>query len=198
MTAEEVAAFERDIAERYNRGEIRSPIHLDGGNEHQLVEVFKTIDRRDWVCGTWRMHGKCLLHGVPPERLRADIIAGKSITLCYPEYKIVSSAIVGGILPIAMGIAWWIKRTGGKERVHCFLGDMAATTGLAHESFKYATAFDLPVRWIIEDNGKSVGTDTAEAWNGSHHIYNCTTGRTTYYKYVLTYPHSGAGKRIEF
>ena len=87
-------------------------------------------------------------------------MAGRSISLCFPEYRILSSAIVGGVVSIAAGIALGIKRSGEKARVYCFMGEMTAETGIAHESVKYCRNHQLPVTWIIEDNGKSVCTNT--------------------------------------
>lgn len=201
MTAEELIAFEADIAGRFNRGEIRAPIHLHGGCEAQLIKVFETIDRADWICSNWRSHYHALLHGIPPDLVRAEIMAGRSMTLCFPAYRMLSSAIVGGILPIALGIAWEIKRQGGTNRVHCFMGETTSETGIAHECIKYALNFDLPIRWICEDNGKSVMSPTREIWNMPTLTQESEFTRdlkTEYVRYDLGWPHSGAGKRINF
>ncbi len=201
MTPADLVAFEQEIAALYDSGQIRAPVHLDGGNEADLISVFETIDRQDWVLGSWRMHGKCLLHGVPPEMLKAEILAGRSISLSFPKHRILSSAIVGGILPIALGIAWALKRGGERNRVHCFLGDMTAETGIFCECFKYAESFKLPIRFIIEDNGMSVMTDTREAWGrGSGRMVFETFDHPmiTRYRYDLTWPHAGAGTRVQF
>src|SRR6185437_16186857 len=99
---------------------IQEPVHLDGGNEEQLIELFDKINERDWVFGAWRQHYHCLLKGVPPAVLKAEILAGRSIALCFPEQRIFSSAIVAGICPIALGVALAIKRDGGDEHVWCF------------------------------------------------------------------------------
>src|SRR5882672_2555148 len=113
MNAYDLIAFEDSIAEAFNRGEIRAPVHLTSGNEEQLIEYFsKHVGPDDWICTTWRSHYHCLLKGVPPDELRAAIMAGRSISLCFPEHRIVSSAIAGGILPIALGIAMGSKRIG--------------------------------------------------------------------------------------
>ena len=78
---------------------------------------------------------------------------------------------------------------------------MASETGLFHECVKYAERHDLPVKWVVEDNGKSVCTDTREAWGTSglecESEFVCPLS-TTYYRYTLPWPHSGAGKRINF
>ena len=94
-----------------------------------------------------------------------EILSGKSISLCFPSYRIYSSAIVGGVLPISVGTALSIKMNKGKEQVHCFLGDMTSETGIAHECIKYSRNHNLPIRFIIEDNKKSVVTNTREVWN---------------------------------
>lgn len=195
MSAEELIAFEAQVAEHFNAGRIRAPIHLSGGCEEQTIEVFKNIRAEDWVCTNWRSHYHCLLKGVPRERLMADILAGKSITLCYPDFKIFSSAIVGGNLPIALGIALAIKRRGGSERVHVFCGDMTSRTGAYRECLTYAASHDLPIRFIIEDNKLSVCTPTFDVW-GATEIW--VRGMVEHYEYKPQFPHSGAGRRIEF
>ncbi len=105
MTAEELIQFENDIAQLFNEAKIRAPVHLYSGNEAEIIEIFREVRPEDWVCCSWRSHYQCLLKGVPPEKVKAEILAGRSISLCFPEYQVVSSAIVGGIRPIAVGIA---------------------------------------------------------------------------------------------
>ena len=104
MTKEELIAFEEKIADHFNNARIRAPIHLHYGNEKEMIKIFEDIRSRDWVFCSWRSHYQCLLKGVPPEQLEKDILEGKSISLCYPEYNIYSSAIVGGNIPIAVEI----------------------------------------------------------------------------------------------
>jgi TPP-dependent pyruvate/acetoin dehydrogenase alpha subunit len=195
LTKDELIAFERDIAEEFNAGHIRAPVHLDGGNEDALIRVFSEIGRDDWVCCSWRSHYKALLHGVPPFKVKAEIMVGRSIALCFPEHRFFSSAIVGGALPIGLGIAMAIKRAGGTEKVYCFVGDMTARGGMYHECTQYAERQDLPIFFVEEDNGLSVCTDTRAVW-GSH--ADKYVPRHNYFSYTLPWPHSGAGKRVEF
>ena len=199
LTVEELIAFESDIAAEFNQSKIRAPVHLYSGNEEAMIDIFKRIHRQDWVLCSWRSHYQCLLKGVPTDVLKAEIMAGRSISLCFPEYRILSSAIVTGVLPIAAGIALSIKRSGGSNRVFCFMGEMTSETGVAHECIKYCRNHDLPVHWVIEDNGKSVCTDTREVWNAPTLTYeNAQDPGITYYKYQTHYPHAGAGKRVQF
>ncbi len=195
MTKEELIAFEAEVAAAFNAGKICAPIHLHGGNEDQLIEIFQDIADEDWICTNWRSHYHCLLKGVPPDELMAKILAGSSITLNFPEYGIVSSAIVGGSLSIGLGIALGIKLDGGKEFVHCFLGDMTACGGSYHHVVQFSLGHALPMRFIIEDNGLSVCTPTRETWGITSAWALPNIHR---YSYTLPWPHSGAGVRVQF
>jgi pyruvate dehydrogenase E1 component alpha subunit len=201
MNASELIAFEDDIAECFANKQILAPIHLDNGNEEQIIKIFQEyqISADDWVCGTWRMHYKCLLKGVPPERLKQDILDRKSINLNYPEYNIVSSAIVGGIYPIALGIALGIKIKNSPARVFCWSGDMGSETGSFYESVKYATNFKLPIYFVIEDNDKSVCTPTRETWGNTELLFEQgVTSNIIYYRYESKWPHAGGKSRVNF
>lgn len=199
IDVEDLIAFEEEIAGEFNQGKIRAPVHLYDGNEREMIKVFENVAEKDWVLCSWRSHYQCLLKGVPREILKREIMEGKSISLCFPEYRILSSAIVTGVLPIAVGIAWSIKRRCGDERVHCFLGEMTSETGTAHECIKYSRRHQLPIRWIIEDNGKSVCTDTRATWNADLLTYESEKSEdVVYYKYTSRYPHAGAGVRVQF
>lgn len=198
LTKEQLINFETDIAETFNNALIKAPVHLYDGNESQMIDIFKKIEDSDWVFCTWRSHYQCLLKGVPYEKVKKDILDGKSITLCYSDYKIYSSAIVGGSIPIATGMALDIKRKGGTNKVWCFVGDMASETGTFFENWKYSVNNDLPITFIIEDNGKSVCTDTLKTWNTEKLFFSDEQRKVIYYKYETKYPHAGAGKRIQF
>lgn len=199
MTKEELILFEEKMAEHFNNARIRAPIHLYYGNENELIKVFKNIRSKDWVFCSWRSHYQCLLKGVPPEQLEKDIIEGKSISLCYPEYNIYSSAIVGGNIPIAVGTAMAIQRKKIDTYVYCFVGDMTAESGIFMENLKYSMYHELPIKFIIEDNGKSVCTDTAKTWGLDESTYtNVDSDYVYYYQYETKYPHAGAGMRVQF
>jgi len=198
ITEEDLINFETDIADCFNNAMIKSPVHLYSGNEKNMINIFKNIKSVDWVFCTWRSHYQCLLKGVPPEEIKQDILDGKSISLCYPEYKIYSSAIVTGNIPIATGTALDIKRKGGDEHVWCFIGDMASETGSFFENWKYAVNRDLPITYIIENNGKSVCTNTKKTWGCDKLYFSGESRKIIYYEYETKYPHAGAGKRIQF
>lgn len=194
---EQLIAFEAEIAEIYNRGTIKAPVHLSGGNEDDLIRIFADVADEDLIFTTWRSHYHCLLKGVPPDVLKAAILAGHSITLNFgPPYNVLSSAIVGGVIPIALGAAWALKQRGSSVQAWCFVGDMAAMAGPFAEAIHYADNFQLPLRFIVEDNGKSVGTPTREAWVGVEEEAYIPT--YDHYEYKLSWPHAGAGKWVSF
>jgi pyruvate dehydrogenase E1 component alpha subunit len=199
MNKEELIAFEDEVASCFNSGKIRAPVHLYSGNEAQIIHACQDIRAQDWVFCSWRSHYQCLLKGVPKSELMAEILAGHSISLCFPEYRIYSSAIVGGVVPIAVGTAMAIKQKKEDSRVYCFMGEMTAETGIAHESIKYSRNHQLPIHFVVEDNSKSVCTDTRQAWNQPVLSFeNSNDEYVSYYKYETKYPHAGAGVRVQF
>ena len=194
MTADDLIAFEKDIEAEFAAGNIAAPVHLAGGNEAWLINYFTyKVGPEDWILGQWRSHYHCLLKGVPPSEVKQAIVSGRSIALCFPAHRILCSAIVGGICPIATGLGYAIKQKRGTERVHCFVGDMTATTGVYHEAVKYCTGHHLPVTFIIEDNGKSVCTDTQAAWGRPKSVPD-----EVRYWYGLKWPHVGIGRFVQF
>lgn len=192
---EDLIAFEDDIISHWENGEIRGPIHLSNGNEEQLIKIFSKIGVGDWVFSTWRSHYHALLHGVEPEKLKQKILDGKSITIIDKESNFYSSAIVTGILPIALGVAKGLKKRGSDEKVWCFIGDMTFETGIFYEVHKYARNFDLPLYFVVEDNEVSTNTPTGATWN---EIQREIPDDVIYYKYKSKYPHYGTGKWVVF
>ena len=195
MTKDDLLAFESSVAESFNQGKITYPIHLDNGNEDALIDIFKDVKPQDWVFVSWRGHYKALLKGVPPDELRAAIHRGESMALRFDQYRVYGGAIVGGMVPIALGTAMAIKRSGADEHVWLFIGDMAAESGIVYETLKYAHNFQLPISFVIEDNEVSVCTNTREAWGLDTPTYEVDVRR---FKYQSKFPHAGSGKRIQF
>lgn len=202
MRKEDLIQFEEEIKDLYLDKKVHSPIHLCKGNEEKLISVFSNIKSNDWVCSTHRSHYHALLKGIPIDWLKAEILANHSISLNNAKYKFITSAIVGGIVPIAMGIAWAIKRRNfaehnfvNGEKVWVFVGDMAAETGGFWECVKYSFWHQLPITFIIEDNGLSVNTPTQKVWGGWG---NSFPNNVRWYSYKRGYPHHGAGTWINF
>lgn len=207
-TVDDLVKFEEKIAARFNNAEIRSPIHLQDRLQIEYIHsIFKKIYKDDWIIGAWRFHSQCLLKGVPEEEVLNAIFNGHSISLCFPEYKVFTSAIVGGCMPIAVGLALAEQMNAGFGKVWVFIGDMTAATGIVHESLQFANNYALPLNVVIEDNLYSVSTPTSQAWNDaklvnrnwSMYFKEMFPNLEFYsYKYTSKYPHAGAGKRINF
>ena len=92
LTEKDLVEFETDIAGIFNAAKIRAPVHLYSGNEKEMIEVFRDIRAEDWLFCSWRSHYQCLLKGVSPDEVKKDILAGHSISLCFPQHRIFSSA----------------------------------------------------------------------------------------------------------
>lgn len=212
LTAKDLIDFEEDIAAEFNAGKIKAPVHLYSGGEKELIDIFQGIHTKDWVLCSWRSHYQCLLKGVPAEKLKEKIMAGYSIALSFPEYRILSSAIIGGVLPIAVGlgiaIKWSYKSPNRSSKVHVFVGDMTSETGTFHECLKYVENFNLPVFFHVEDNNLSVCTNTRKSWGlanewdefdiGAQHSA-VFSDHVTYFRYKAEkYPHAGSGTRVQF
>jgi len=206
MNKQELIDFEKELVDRYLNREIRSPIHLSGGNEEQLIEIFKDVGSEDWIFSTYRSHYHSLLKGVPRDWLLNWVLDNKSIHVMNKEYKIVTSSIVGGTISQAVGTAMAVKRRNGNEKVWVFCGDMAASLGVFQDCLKYSINNKLPIKFVIENNGLSTDTPSHEAWNISEEEYNNKLKKFSeefpeyviYYEYERIYPHYGVGKRIDF
>ena len=124
MKKKDLLKFEEKIKIIYESGKIKAPIHLSGNNEEPLIKIFKKIKKNDWVLSTWRNHYHALLKGIPEKWLEKEIVNGRSMGINNLKYKFYSSAIVGGIIPIALGIAKGLKLKKKKNIVWAFIGDM--------------------------------------------------------------------------
>jgi len=175
--------FEEGIKTAYIGGKIHSPVHLSKGNEEQLISIFRNIHPDDWVFSTHRSHYHALLKGMGVEWLRAEILDNRSMHINSKEHKFFTSSIVGGCLPIALGVALGLKRRNAPNKVWVFIGDMGAETGVFHECVKYANGHELPIKFVVEDNGFSVNTPTKDVWR---------------YSYERGFPHHGCGQWVNF
>jgi len=215
ITTKDLIEFEEEIGNLFNNKQIKAPIHLYHNNEEKVIEVFNQINtENDWVCCTWRNHYQALLKNIPPDYLKEQILKGKSMVMNLPQYKFICSSIVGGIPPIAAGIALSIKLNKENNHVWCWVGDMSAETGAFHEAYKYSRNHNLPITFVVESNGSSVLTPTDEVWGRviPYFIDDKETWKEKmatdslyyqpnliYYNYKNTkYPHAGAGMRVQF
>lgn len=188
MTKQDLINFENSIADLYRDCQLPFLFHLSGGNEDQLIEIFKEIKEGDYVLSTHRNHYHALLHGIPPEELKEKILGGRSMFVFDRKRNFFTSAIIGGTPAIAAGIAWALKRKGSKQRVWCFVGDGIEDTGHLWEAARYVDGHDLPCTFIIEDNNRSVETTKEERWGKATkpEFPQCVRR----YEYEITWPHA--------
>ncbi len=190
ISKEELLSFTEDIAKEYEAGKIHAPIHLSGINEDKLISIMNEYREGDWIFSTWRSHYHWLLANKPKEELKEQIINGHSMHIFGDKFF--TSAIVAGISPIALGVAWAIKLKNSEERVWCFVGDGAYHCGITQECIRYAVGFDLPIIYVQEDNGLTVRADTQEIWGRER------KPKTVRYTYERKYPHAGSGRYVMF
>lgn len=177
--------FVKDIIKEYELGRIKSPIHCSGGNEKVLINFFKNnkINSHDWIFATWRSWYLWILSGRSEEKLKKQILEGHSMHI-YDD-KFFTSAIVGGTAPIAVGVALALKMQKSKQKVWVFLGDAAYECGIVRESIRYSIGHNLPIKFVIEDNGLCVRAKTQEVWGLNK------KNKVVKYNYKRTYNHAG-------
>lgn len=189
-TKEELIAFERDIADLWERGDLPFLIHLAGGNEDDLIAIFEDVKDGDWVLASHRNHFHYLLAGGSEADLEQKIRGGKSMFIFDKRINFMSSAILGGMCGIAAGLALAIKLRGGTERVWCFLGDGAADNGHLCEAAQYIYSTDLPCVFVVEDNDRSCGVNRHQRGTNRWVTMPPCVIR---YRYTATWPHAGSG-----
>lgn len=202
-TEQKLNEFNDEIIKIYETGKIRAPIHLSGDNASYLIKVFSDykITPRDYVLSTWRSHFHWLLSGRNPEELKKQIVEGHSMHI-YGD-RFITSAIVGGISSIGVGIAMGLKMNKSKDRVFVLLGDMGALCGISNESIIYSCGQKLPIFFIIENNNLSVNAKVQETLGCSNcskvcDLFNEKKDCVIKYDYKRTWPHAGTGAYVMF
>lgn len=208
MTREELIKFSERIKALWENKQIKVPVHLCGGNEQELIDIFRDIHITDWVFSTHRNHYHYLLKGGDTERIIKELTNpdkwnGASGSMCTVDRKInfLSSAIVGGVCAIAAGAAWAIKAKSEQRRVWVFVGDGCVDTGHMYEAVRYAEGYDLPITFVIEDNDRSTCTSVRDRWGKKftkQEVGLYVSPKVKWYTYKPTYPHVGSGTYVQF
>lgn len=163
-----IRRFEEKCAELYSAGKIRGFLHLYIGEEANAVGVMQALTADDAVVATYREHGHALARGLPMDRVMAEMYGkaegcsrgrGGSMHIFDAGTRFYGgNAIVGGGLPIAVGLGL-ADRMRDRQRVTCcFFGEGAAAEGEFHESMNLAALWKLPVLFVCENNGYAMGT----------------------------------------
>ncbi len=192
---QELIEFEREIVRLWENAEIPFPIHFSGGNESQLIDIFRQIRDEDYIFSTHRSHYHYLLKGGDLNKLRKMILEGNSMHIFDKELNFLTSSIVAGTPTIAAGVALALKMKNSSKHVWCFVGDGAEDEGHFYEAVRYVDGHKLPCTFVLEDNDRSVETPK-EARYGKSQIK--WPGCVKRYTYKCTYPHTGTGKFVNF
>lgn len=168
-----IRQFEARCVELYQAQQIRGFLHLYDGEEAVAVGVMGALEPRDAVVATYREHGQALARGVPMNAVMAEMLGkaegcsrgrGGSMHLFDAERRFFGgNAIVGGGLPLAVGIALADQRLRPGAITACFFGEGAVTEGAFHESMNLAAIWKLPVLFVCENNLYAMGVPLADA-----------------------------------
>ena len=170
-----IRAFEEAVQEEFAQGNIPGFVHLYAGEEASAVGVCQHLGDGDVIASTHRGHGHCIAKGCDPKAMMAEIY-GRKTGLCggkggsmhiadVAKGMLGANGIVGGGAPLACGAALTAKtlKTGGVAVA--FGGDGASNQGTTAESMNLAKVWNLPLIFVLEDNGYAEAT--ASAWSVS-------------------------------
>jgi pyruvate dehydrogenase E1 component alpha subunit len=163
-----IRRFEEKSAEVYTETKIRGFLHLYVGEEAVAVGVIQSLKEKDYILSTYREHGHALARGMDPGAIMAEMYGkvegcamgrGGSMHLFDKNIHFYGgNAIVGGHLPMAVGMALASKKQGKKNVTCCFFGEGAAAEGEFHESMNLAALWGAPVLFLCENNLYAMGT----------------------------------------
>ena len=170
-----IRLFEEKCAEAYTQEKIRGFLHLYDGEEAVAAGIIPLLEPQDRLVATYREHGHALARGVPMGAVMAEMYGksegcaggrGGSMHLFSKDHNFYGgNAIVGGGLPMAVGLALADKMQDSDAVTTCFFGEGAVAEGEFHESLNLASLWDLPLLFVCENNGYAMGTalDISEA-----------------------------------
>ena len=163
-----IRRMEERCAELYGQQKIRGFLHLYIGEEAVATGALNALDPQDNLVATYREHGHALVRGLSMRSIMAEMYGkaegcargrGGSMHLFDRETRLYGgNAIVGGGLPIAVGLALADAMQGRRALTACFFGDGAVAEGAFHESMNLAALWKLPVLFCCENNLYAMGT----------------------------------------
>lgn len=163
-----IRRFEEKCAELYSAGRIRGFLHLYIGEEAIAVGAMQCLSPEDAIVSTYREHGHALARGLSAGSLMAEMFGrqngccrgrGGSMHLFDAQLRFYGgNAIVGGHLPVAVGLALADRMLGRSRVTACFFGDGVVAEGDFHESMNLAALWKLPVLFLCENNQYAMGT----------------------------------------
>lgn len=170
-----IRKFEEKAGQLYGQQKIRGFCHLYIGQEACASGAFTALNRDDKWITAYRDHGQPLALGTDPKAVMAELYGkatgttkgkGGSMHIFDKEHHFLGGhGIVGGQVPMGAGIAFAEKYKGTKNVCICFMGDGAVRQGAFHEALNMAMTWQLPVIFVIENNGYAMGTSVARSSN---------------------------------
>ena len=167
-----IRRFEERAAEQYSLTRIRGFLHLYIGEEAVGVGAMQALTPDDAIVATYREHGQALARGLPAASLMSEMFGkatgcsrGRGGSMHFFDVSrrfYGGNAIVGGGLPIAVGLALADRLQGRSRVTACFFGDGAVAEGEFHESLNLAALWQLPVLFLCENNEYAMGTSTLQ------------------------------------
>ncbi len=168
-----IRKFEEKAQEMYEAGKIGGFLHLYIGQEAVASGFMWPLEPKDYVIGAYREHGQALARCAEPRRVMAELFGkadgvskgkGGSMHLFDKSRRFLGgTAIVGGGLPLAVGVGFAIRYREEGAVCLCFFGDGAVNEGAFHESLNLASLWNLPVVFICENNMYGMGTAVERA-----------------------------------
>lgn len=170
-----IRQFEERAAEQYTRARVGGYIHLNVGEEASVVGTIAAMKKGDRFLASYRSHGHALALGTDPGAVMAELFGketgtskgrGGSMHLVDVERGFMGGyGIVGGQLPVAVGIGFALDYLGEKGAVICQFGEGATNIGAFHESLNVAKLWNLPIVWLCTNNlyamGHSIDMDSS-------------------------------------
>ena len=163
-----IRRFEEKCAELYTQQKIRGFLHLYIGEEAVGVGVMQSLRPEDAIVSTYREHGHALARGLSAGSIMAEMFGkqegcsrghGGSMHLFDAKLRFYGgNAVVGGGLPMAVGLALADKMRNKPRVIGCFFGDGAVAEGEFHECMNLASLWKLPVLFVCENNRYAMGT----------------------------------------
>lgn len=167
--------FEEEIFEFYKKGMMAGLAHLYMGEEAVATGVCAALKEDDYIGSTHRGHGHLVARGADIKKMMAEILGketgyskgkGGSMHIMALDKGILgANGIVGAGIPIATGAAYSAKFRGTKQVAVSFFGDGASNEGTFHESLNMASAWDLPIIYVVENNLYGISVDTRDVTN---------------------------------
>ncbi|MBM3841957.1 MAG: pyruvate dehydrogenase (acetyl-transferring) E1 component subunit alpha [Verrucomicrobia bacterium] len=171
-----IRRFEERSLRAYQAKKIGGFLHLYIGQEAVAVGCCSLMGPNDHVITAYRDHGHAIAVGMDPKPLMAELYGkatgcskGKGGSMHYfdPSRNFWGGhGIVGGQIPLGAGLAYGLKYKGLKGAAMAFMGDGAVNQGAVHEAYNLASLWNLPVVFVIENNGYSMGTSQARSSAG--------------------------------